>query len=254
MASNKRKKSRSAQRAEKRSGSTGGSDMKRFYMVLALVAVVGVGVVGYSLFSGATSSAVTAPVEVEGLDDPTTLLEMAKGVEYGNPDATVAIWEFADYQCPACQVFAGQVKPQLDLAYVETGKVKYVYYDYPLQQHQNAFLAARAARCAGEQDRYWDFHDRLFQTQGEWQFSNSAGRDFRGSAGDLGLDESAFAACLDSDRHADVVTANMRLGNELRVNATPTIMVVPEGSMPIRLTDFAWPTIQEAVEGALAAQ
>lgn len=225
--------------------------MKKFYVVLGLVAVIGLGAVGYSAVGKATSNAVTAPVEIEGLDDPQTLIEMARGVEAGNPDAEVAIWEFADFQCPACGVFAGQVKPQVDLAYVETGQVKYVFFDFPLSIHQNAFIAARAARCAEDQDRFWAFHDVLFQRQSDWSFSNNPAADFKGYANELGLDRASFAACVDSDAHADVVTANMRLGEELRVNATPTVMVVPEGGMPIRLGDFGWPTIQDAVSSAL---
>lgn len=228
-----------------------GSDMNKFYMVLGAVAVIGIGAVGYSLLSGATSNAVTAPVEVEGLDDPNVLLEMAKGIPYGDPDASVQVWEFGDYQCPACQTFAGQVKPQIDLAYVETGKVGYVFYDFPLEQHPNAFIAARAARCAGDQDRYWQMHDELFRNQREWSTSGNPARDFRGYAERVGLDGDEFAACLNSDRHADVVTANMRLGQELRVNGTPTIMVVRKGSMPARVENFSWPFVQEAVQEAL---
>lgn len=225
--------------------------MKKFYVILGVVAVIGVGAVGYSAVGKATSRAVTGPVEIEGLDDPQTLIALAKGVEAGNPDAEVAIWEFADFQCPACGAFAGQVKPQVDLAYVETGKVKYVFYDFPLNIHQNAFIAARAARCAEDQDRFWDFHDVLFQKQSEWSFSSRPAGEFASYAADLGLDRGAFETCLDSDAHADVVTANMRLGDELRVNSTPTVMVVPKGGMPIRLADFGWPTIEDAVSQAM---
>jgi protein-disulfide isomerase len=226
--------------------------MTRFYLILGLVAVIGVGAVAYSTFTSATSNAATAPVEIEGIDDPATLVELARGVEDGSTDAQVELWEFADYQCPACQLFAGQVKPQIDLAYVETGQVKYVFYDFPLAMHPNAFIAARAARCAGEQERYWDYHDELFRNQADWQGSGSPTRDFQGYAEGLGLDGDAFRGCVDSDRFADVVTANMHLGQELRVSGTPTLMVVRPGSMPTRLDDFSWPTVQEAVEAALA--
>jgi protein-disulfide isomerase len=226
--------------------------MSRFYLVLGIVAVIGIGAVGFSMFSSVTSSAATAPIEIEGIDDPATLISLATGTESGNPDAQVAIWEFADYQCPACQVFAGQVKPQIDLAYVETGQVKMIFFDFPLAMHPNAFIAARAARCAGDQERYWDFHDELFRQQQSWSTSANPARDFQRYAKAMGMDEAAFRGCVDSDRFADVVTANMHLGNELRVNGTPTIMVVREGSMPTRVIDFSWPSVQKAVEEALA--
>ena len=248
------KSGRSAERAAKRSGSEDGADMKKFYIVLGVVAVIGIGAVGFSALDRATSNAATAPVEVEGLDDPQTLIAMARGVEAGNPDAKVAIWEFGDFQCPACGVFAGQVKPQVDLAYVESGMAKMVFFDYPLNIHQHAFLAARAARCAEDQDAFWAYHDELFGRQNDWAFVSSPAGQFVDIAVDLGLDRATFQGCLDSDAHADVVTANMRLGQELRVNSTPTIMVVPEGGMPIRTEDFGWPAIQEAVTRALEQQ
>ncbi len=225
--------------------------MKKFYVVLGVVAVIGIGAVGFSALGNATSNAVTAPVELAELDDPQTLIAMARGVEIGNPDAKVAIWEFGDFQCPACAVFAGQVKPQVDLAYVESGQAKLVFFDYPLSMHAHAFLAARAARCAEDQDAFWAYHDELFRRQNDWAFVSNPASDFVGYAADLGLDRATFDGCLNSDAHADVVTANMRLGQELRVNSTPTVMVVPDGGMPMRLGDFGWPTIQDAVSEAL---
>ena len=226
--------------------------MTKFYVVLGVVALIGVGAVGYSTFTGVTSAAATAPVELEGLDDPQRLIEMAQGVGAGNPEAAVQIWEFADYQCPACSQFAGQVKPQIDMAYVETGQVQYKFFDFPLAMHPHAFLAARAARCAGDQDRYWDYHDTLFQNQNSWAFGNGPAGAFVDYAGELGLDRRAFEACLNSDAHAEVVTANMRLGEELRVSGTPTLIVIKDGGMPVRAANFSWPAVQEAVQAALA--
>lgn len=248
------KSGRSAERAAKRSGAAKGSDMSRFYMVLGVVALIGIGAAAYSAVGKATSNAVIVPVEVAGLDDPQTLIEMAQGVKSGDPDARVEIWEFGDYQCPACGVFAGQIKPQIDLAYVETGLAKFVFFDYPLQMHQHSFFAARAARCAGDQDAFWPYHEELFRRQQDWSFVSNPASEFSGYAGDLGLDRGTFDACLNSDAHAEVVTATLRLGQELRVNSTPTIMVVGQGGMPIRVADFGWPAVQEAVANALAGQ
>jgi len=226
--------------------------MTRFYVVLGTVALIGVGAVAYSTFSGVTSAAATAPVELEGLDDPQQLIAMAQWVSAGNSEAQIEIWEFADYQCPACSQFAGQVKPQVDLAYVETGQVEYKFFDFPLEMHPHAFLAARAARCAGDQDRYWDYHDALFQNQSAWAFGGGPAGAFVDYAGDLGLDKGEFGACLNSDAHADVVTANLRLGLELQISGTPTIIVVKEGFRGVRAANFSWPAIQEAVQAAIA--
>ena len=76
--------------------------------------------------------AVAAPVEVEGLDDPEVLGRMAQGMVLGDPDAPLTIFEFGDYQCPACGMFALQVKPLIEQAYVADGTANFVYYDFPL--------------------------------------------------------------------------------------------------------------------------
>ena len=153
---------RSEQRRQAREG---GADMKRLYIVLGVVAAVGIGAVGYSVSAGGGGAAM-APIAVEGLDDLERLVELAQGVTKGNEDAAVTIIEFGDFQCPACQQFATQHKPQVELAYVESGKAKFVYYDWPITTaHPNAFLAARASRCAADQNRYWEYHDNLFRNQ-----------------------------------------------------------------------------------------
>ena len=137
-------------RAEERrqAREVGGSDMKRFYLLFGAVAAIGLGVVGYNVSAGMFGSAVSTPVEVEGLDDPETLVAMARGVTKGEK-APITIVEFGDYQCPGCGSFGMSVKPLVEQAFVESGQAQFVFYDFPLVSiHPNAFLAARAARCA----------------------------------------------------------------------------------------------------------
>lgn len=202
-----------------------GAGMGKVYIVLGIVAVVAVGLVAYSVGAGSTTAA-TAPVEVEGLDDDERLASLAEGVVKGNENAPVTILEFGDYQCPACQQFATIHEPRVISNFVETGDAKFVYYDFPLAQHPHAFLAARAARCAADQDRYWEYHEVLFGRQGEWSPSAAPPVDeFVGYAESLGMDTDDFRDCVESDRYADVVTANMRLGEKLGVSSTPTVIV-----------------------------
>lgn len=216
--------SRAEERREARD--SGGSDMTKFYMLFGAVAVIGIGVVGYNVSSGMLGDAVSTPVEVEGLDDPQRLVALAQGVEKGDPDAPLTIVEFGDFQCPACSAFATQVKPQVELAYVETGQAKFVFYDWPIVSgHPNAFLAARAARCAEDQGMFWEYHDALFRNQPRWSTEPSPAGSFEGYADDVGLDEDEFSGCLNSDKHADRVTANMTLGQMMGVTGTPTILV-----------------------------
>jgi protein-disulfide isomerase len=213
--------------------------MTRLYMILGVVAVVGVGVVGYSVGSGSGDAAL-APVVIEGIDeDMERLAALAQGVTKGDENATVTIIEFGDYQCPGCGMFATQVKPQVELTLVETGKAKFVFYDFPLTgMHFNAFLAARAARCADDQGRFWEYHDNLFRAQARWSTLTNPVGIFEEYARTLDLDDSAFSECLNSDRHAELVTANMQLGEVLGVPSTPTILIEFGGSASQVEPDF----------------
>lgn len=242
---------------QKKKPSQDSSGVRTFYLVLGTVAVLGVGALAYSVGSQAFSSATTEPVDLGEVDD-TTLIRLAQPVERGDPDAPVTIIEFADYQCPACRQFATNYGPLVKLNFIDSGQAKLTFYDFPLiQTHPNAFVAARAARCAGDQDAYWQYHDALFSASKhrDWTGeSNPVGR-FVAYAGELGLDRDEFESCVKSDRHADVVTANRQLAMRLNVSGTPTIMVAREGQrMAQRLPSFDFATIQEAVQAALAEQ
>jgi protein-disulfide isomerase len=218
-------------------------DLKAFWWVLGATAAIAAAALGWSAVGGGLSSAATQPILsiVEGeIEDLEWLIEMATGVERGNPNAEITILEFGDFQCPACQQFASFVKPQIDLAYVDEGIARFVFHDFPLVSgHFHAFLAARGARCALDQgDQYfWPFHDQLFSHQSTWAASQGPPFNvFEDYAAAVGLDADDFANCLDSDRHADVVSANMRLGVELGVSGTPTVFVSKNQGMGIRVT------------------
>ncbi len=246
-------KNRAKRRAEARRGGGapgGGTGSNRLYVILGIVAALALGSFAYSYFSGARTGA-TAPVELEGVEDSERLVELAQGIELGDPDAEVTIIEFADYQCPACQQFATRVLPSVKRELVDTGLARYVFYDFPLSSaHQHAFFAARAARCADDQDRYWDYHDELFRHQSEWARSGSPARLFSGYAADLGLDRSEFDSCLRSDRYAELVTANQILGQRMGVSGTPTVLVSGGQGGATRVQNWDFENIRQAVEDA----
>jgi protein-disulfide isomerase len=175
---------------------------------------------------------------------------MAQGVTLGDPDAPITIVEFADYQCPACQGFASMVKPQIEAVYVEPGVAKFVFYDFPLVTiHPHAFLAARAARCAQDQDRFWEYSNELFRNQSSWSLSASAPAGaFEDYAATVGLDQDAFSDCLRSDRHAELVTANLILAQELGVGSTPTVMVSRGGGRARRVASNSFEDISRVVD------
>lgn len=223
------------------------SDMKKFYYLFGAVAVLGIGVVGYNVGSSVLSSAATAPIELD-LSDDEALVALAQGVTLGDDQAPVTVVEFGDYQCPGCGAFALSVKPQLEGTMVASGQVKFVFYDFPLISiHPNAFLAARAARCSDDQGRYWEYHETLFRNQARWAAATMPASAFEDYAEEVGMDGGDFSACLNSDKYADVVTANMQLGSRMGVSGTPTIMVNANGDLR-RLNANDFQSISAAVE------
>jgi len=135
----------------------------------------------------------------------------------GPKDAPVTIVEFSDFQCPYCK----RTQATVDQLLAEFGdKIHFVYRDYPLNFHQQATPAAIAARCAGDQDKYWEYHDSLMKENGNLQAD-----DLKKRAETLGLDLAAFNACIESDRHEDAVQASVDDGSALGVTGTPTFFI-----------------------------
>ena len=217
--------------------------MKNFYVVLGVVAVAGVAVVWWALQGG---TPVMEPVDLGEITDQ-ELVDLAQGVVYGNEDAPITIMEFADYQCNHCAIFALSVKPLLDTDYIETGQAKLVFHDFPTGLFPHSFLAARAARCAGEQDQYFEYHDEVFRTQMDWGAMESAVGHFRDLADGLGLDGRAFSRCLNGDKYADVVTANRSLGERIGVTGTPSIFV-HDGQMLNFTGGYNYADVQRVLE------
>ncbi|MGH7373572.1 MAG: DsbA family protein [Candidatus Rokuibacteriota bacterium] len=157
----------------------------------------------------------------------------------GPAAAPVTIFEWSDYQCPYCKR-AQEVLARLQAEFPET--VKIAFKDFPLRSHDRALPAALAARCAGAQGRYWEYHDLLFVAQPD--FSRD---ELLGYARRLGLDAPPFTECLDSARFQDAVLTDQREGRDAGVRATPTFFVNGrkiEGALPIEV-------FREAIEQAL---
>lgn len=226
--------------------------MNRAVIVIAAVLVVAIGAFAVNMSSGAPAGTATVPVEFDGIDDMNTLAQVAEPVVQGNPNARVQIIEFGDYSCPACAGFYSTIKPQIELAYGQSEDVAFVFYDMPiLNAHPHAFVAARAARCAGDQGMYWQYHGALFENQSAWSLAASTPLgQLESYAADIGADGDQFSSCLRSDAHAQVVTANLELARNLGVSGTPTVMVSDGSGSPQRLAnDFQ--AIQRAVVAAL---
>jgi protein-disulfide isomerase len=209
---------------KRRKRGSGSNQLQLFFIIFGLVAAAGVVWLIYTLVGGGRGVA-TQPIPVEGLDDAQVLIERAQGVGLGDPAAPVRILEFADYQCPTCAVFALQTKPRLEEQFIRQGQVYLVYYDFPLGSFPHSFLIARAARCAGDQERFWEYQTAVYAEQSRFANRPNIVPDLVRIGREVGLDGGGFESCVRSDRHADVVTANRVLGERLGVGGTPTVIV-----------------------------
>jgi protein-disulfide isomerase len=193
--------------------------MKRFYILLGVLGVVGLGVLAY-LVSRPSSVSIPANVTVQTSDT-----SGFRGYIKGAPSAPVEITEFADYQCPFCQTFATLQMPTIEERLIATGRLRWRYRDFPLQQHAFARLAAHSAACADEQGKYWEQHDRIYERQQDWAGVRDAGPRFREYAKAAGLDLGRYDACMKAGKYAGRIQASYNEGVQLGVSSTPTLLV-----------------------------
>jgi protein-disulfide isomerase len=138
----------------------------------------------------------------------------------GDANASYAIVEFTDYQCPFCKRHSTNVLPQIKKELIDTGKVKYALRDYPLGFHGQAKGAAVAANCAGKQGKYWEMHEVLFENQRGLKDTL-----YIDTAQSLGLDATQFTKCLNNPANSKAVDADMAYGNTLGVTGTPKFFI-----------------------------
>jgi protein-disulfide isomerase len=192
--------------------------MKRFYLLLAAIAVLGLGLLGYLLARPATVS-IPANVTVQTSDT-----SGFRGYVKGSSSAPVEITEYADYQCPFCQTFATLQMPTIEERLINTGRLRWRYRDFPLNQHPFARVAAHSAACADEQGKFWDQHQRIYEGQSEWAASRNAAPIFRKYAAATGLDLGRYDSCMKAGKYAGRIQADQNSGLALGVSSTPTLL------------------------------
>lgn len=226
----------------------GGSNLKWFYALLVAVVVVGIGLMVYGKIRRANSAAAMQPIDLQTMA-PQELIQRAKGVVIGPDSARVQVMVFSDYQCPGCAYYATSIEPLVIDQFAKTGLIKYIAHDFPLGgSHQYSFLAARGGRCAEDQGKFWEYHHLLLAQQSAWTYSRVAPvEQFQAYAVQLGLDPQKFNSCLNSDQHADLVTANYQLGQQAGVTQTPTVFI--DGRQSLQPMD--WDVLKAEIERAL---
>jgi protein-disulfide isomerase len=150
----------------------------------------------------------------------TRRLSLKGGVSLGSGQAPIAIVEFADFECPYCRQFQSTVFAEIRRRYIDTGKVRFVIRDFPLSTHANAMQAAEAARCAGDQGKYWPMHDALFSEPPKLDQIGLAEH-----AESLALDVDMFRSCLARGKHKPDIETDMQVAGALEINGTPSFLI-----------------------------
>ena len=181
--------------------------------IVAAIAIVGV--IALIVFGSARPQAAPPPASAAGIH--------VSGDSMGEASAPVTIDEWGDFQCPACRAFALTTEPQLRSAYVATGKVRFVFHNMAFIG-QESILAAEAAECAGDEGRFFDFHDKLYALQGAENSGTFSKANLMKIGHDLGLSVT-FDACVTNDRYMQRVRDDTAAGQQKGVTATPTFFV-----------------------------
>ena len=179
---------------------------------------------------------------------------MVDGRTMGDSNASVTIEVFEDFQCPACKSFTDQIEPQIVDAYVATGDVYYIFRHNPFLDDRaprnESDQAASASMCAGDENRFWDYHDMLFANwNGENQGAFSDKR-LVAFAEAIGLDMPAFNACFDATLHEAEINTDLELARNSGVTGTPSVMVNGRIISPGFVPSFQ--QISDVVEAELA--
>lgn len=183
----------------------------------------------------------------QAINTPLDIQIPANVAQQGSSDAKVTIIEFADFKCPFCKQWHQEIYPKLKSEYIDTGKVRFAFWDFAFLGEES-FKAAEAAMCAMDQDKFWEYHDVLFNAQGletESSFSDASLKQF---AQNIGLNQSSFNECFDARIHKPIVEDLTNQGTNYGVNSTPTVFINGlkfEGILP-------WQTYQQVIETELA--
>lgn len=177
--------------------------------------------------------------------------------EKGSADAKVVVEEFSDFQCPMCGYFAMTAESKLRTQYIDTGKVRFIFRNFPIVDGfvaggQESHQAALAALCAGDQGKFWDYHDALFANQSQTENSGNFSRSRLYSlAVALELDGIVFEKCMNDQTHLNVINADQSLAvTKYNLPGTPSFIV---NGVVVDFSSYEFTEIFNAIDAALAA-
>jgi protein-disulfide isomerase len=146
-------------------------------------------------------------------------VKVQQGYSLGSDTAPLTMIEFTDYQCPYCRGFENNTFDQIRKLYIDTGRLRFVSRNLPLDIHPEAMQSAEAALCAGDQSQYWPMRDFLFKTQ------SLATERILEFAQDLKLDLKVFRACLEGEKHKTEILSDVSEARALQINGTPAFVI-----------------------------
>lgn len=169
------------------------------------------------------------PVQQRPVDAQIVTVSIKGDPYLGDKNSKLVLVEFSEFQCPFCAKYFMTTFNKLKAEYIDTGKVGYVFKDFPLDFHLQAKKASEAAHCAYDQGKYWEMHDKLFRNQKKLLVA-----DLKSYAKELRMDTAKFNSCLDSSKHAAIVKNNFNQGVAIGISGTPSFILgrlTPSGTV-----------------------
>ena len=199
------------------------SVLKNSWFYVSIIAGIVIMILAYSMMTPTSTGKVIN--EKDPIQQQPQIIEVSEDDDavLGDINAPITIIEFSDYECPFCARFYSNTLPQLKKEYIDTGKVRLIYRDFPLSFHQDAQKAAEAteiARELGGEGKFWEMHDKIFENQ-----QAIAIEDLLGYAEEIGLNKNKFEEILNSNKYQNEVQKDFQDGQKAGVQGTPTFFI-----------------------------
>jgi protein-disulfide isomerase len=235
------RKSQGTKKSQGANRSNGGGK-RGFYILLAVLLIAGIATLSYM--------ATRPKGNVTQLANVTPIAN--QGHVIGSDSAPVEVVEFADFECPACGNFANLTEPDVRARLVNTGLIRFRFMDLPLSMHPNSWNAHRAAWCAGEQGKFWEMHDAIFQNQDRWAATATRRPDgvLEGLARQVGLNMDQYESCVSTRKYHPQIQANVDEATRRGIPSTPTFLI---GNRQIS-TSISYDQFKGLVDEAIASR
>ena len=205
--------------------------MKIYFLAIPIIIgmLIGIGLVSNLEQDSGNSSVLTKENLIEG------------SIIMGSPNAKITIVEFGDYQCTFCYKFHDETMKKITDEYIKTNNVNFVYKDFPLNGEQS-ILASEAAYCAEKQNKFWEYHNTLYNNWGGENTGWITENVLLGFARDLEMNLDDFSQCLGNSEFRQKVLDNEQFGREIGINATPSFLIFNDNEIYLSLIHISEPT------------